>query len=107
MGLKTVGRVEKEGKLHEILLSTSGKFLDGMMLTIQGATEELAGADSRPADLGTLIFMTADNEAIAKRLRRAGVEITVRDPQHLISQDPDGYRLMIYQFDSRMLNSKP
>jgi len=107
LGLKTVGRVDNEGELVEILLSTTGTFLNGMMLTLQPAKEGREDSGADPADLGTLIFMVPSNEKVATRVRAAGFEVIERDAQHLMVRDPDGYQLMFYQLDPAILGTKP
>lgn len=106
MGLKIVARVENEHGLAEVLLSTSGKFLKGMMLTLQPARESATEAKVDPAALGVIMFMSPSNAAMARRLRDAGNEASERDPQHLFTSDPDGYRIMVYEMDTRLLNAQ-
>lgn len=107
LGLKTVGRVENEGELVEILLSTTGTFLNGMMLTLQPAKEGQEDTGADPADLGTMIFMVPSNEKVAALVRAAGFEAIERDAQHLMVQDPDGYQLMFYELNPALLGAKP
>ncbi len=106
LGLKVVGKVEKEGGLEEILLSTSGQFLDGMMLTLQSERQRSVKPESPASSFGMMIIMTPSNEAVAKRLRSAGYKVTEQDPLHLITEDPDGYQIMFYQLDPRMLQAQ-
>ena len=105
MGLKIVHRMEKEGQLTEVLLSTSGKFLDGMMLTLQPGKNRPQQVNLSPDNFGVILFMSTSNERVAERLRSAEYPVTFEDSQHLFSKDPDGYRLMVYEISTEMLNA--
>ena len=103
-GLKTVGRVDKNGELVEVLLSSSGKFMDGMMLTLQPSKRQGEEGAVNPAGFGQIMFMASSNKSLEGRLRDAGYPVNVRDAQHLITTDPDGYQILSYELDPRVLN---
>ncbi|GAB3101043.1 VOC family protein [Aestuariicella hydrocarbonica] len=105
IGLKTVGRVERDGKLVEIMLSSSGKFLDGMMLTLQVAKAGGPAVAEVVNKAGSLIFMVPSNDFYKERLTAAGYSVREEDVSHLYSSDPDGYPIMFYQLDPRILSS--
>lgn len=102
MGLKVAGRVEKEGRLVEILLSKSGKLFDGAVLTLQPTNGLPERSDPARLKFGIILFMTKSNASLATSLQAAGFEATARDPLHLLTHDPDGYQIMTYQFDDQL-----
>jgi catechol 2,3-dioxygenase-like lactoylglutathione lyase family enzyme len=105
MGLKTVGRVERDGHLVEVLLSKSGKLLDGAILTLQPTNNDPQRSDPNRLKFGTILFMTSSNKAMGDQLRVAGYQVTERDAEHLLTKDPDGHNIMIYQVSERLKQS--
>jgi catechol 2,3-dioxygenase-like lactoylglutathione lyase family enzyme len=106
MGLKVAGRVEHEGQLSEILLSKSGKLLRGAVLTIQPTKGLPERTDPNRLKFGVILFMTDSNKALEDRLHATGYEVTERDALHLLTKDPDGHQIMIYQLDDRLKQSQ-
>jgi catechol 2,3-dioxygenase-like lactoylglutathione lyase family enzyme len=102
MGLKIVGRVQDKGELTEILLSKSGKLFDDTILTLQPTKGLPERSNPDRLKFGTLIFTATANDTVAERLQTAGYEVTVRDPLHLMTKDPDGYQIMFYQFGKNL-----
>jgi catechol 2,3-dioxygenase-like lactoylglutathione lyase family enzyme len=105
VGLKTVGRVEKDGKLVEILMSSSGQFLDGMMLTLQQSKKDDQNSGGMSAQHGPLIFMVPSNAFYKGKLESSGYSVREEDANHLYSNDPDGHPIMFYQLDPRIISS--
>jgi catechol 2,3-dioxygenase-like lactoylglutathione lyase family enzyme len=97
MGLKVIARVPATGDLAEVLLSKSGTMSGGAILILQPTKGLPERSDANRLKFGTILFMSASNTALAQRLQDAGYEASARDPLHLMTQDPDGHRIMSFQ----------
>jgi len=101
-GLKEVMRVTgHDGKPHELVLSASGKLVDGQAIVLAKADAATVGQQA----FGRVIFTVTDAHALADRAKSAGFEITqVSEPKPpgvaavvIFLKDPDGYAVELFQ----------